>query len=247
MPKKKRKAVKKTTSSPIGIRAGKGMSFSYVPGQSPELVYLAEKDKVLARIMDEVGPIDVKLCDEFFPFMVHIVVEQLLSVKAANTIYARVESLCEERTFAEFRDEDASPVTPDAILGLTAEELRECGLSNTKTAAIQELAKRFSAGQFDIAELDQMEDAEVEKLVTSVKGLGPWSAKMVMMFALGREDMMPIEDAAFVNSYRKQYGKPDMTAKEIEKACECWKPYRSLGTRYLYKAIREVEPSADVN
>ena len=162
--------------------------------------------------------------DDPFRFLIHEIIEQMLSVKVGAIIFSRLEALCGE-------------ITPGHILLQTPELLRSTGMSTTKVEYIQIIAHAVRSGSLCLEELAGLPDEEVFKALTSIRGIGPWTAKMYLLFVLNRQNVLPVEDVAFQQSYRWLYKTVDVTPAAIMKKCQKWKPHSSIAARYLYRAL----------
>ena len=194
--------------------------------ESPAVRYLCERDERLSRLVAAVGSVDCLPPGESpFAFLVHEIAEQMLSVKAAERIFGRIKNLCPEG------------VTPDAILRLSLQQLRGCGVSSRKAASILSLASSVLSGELDLDTLEAMSDADVTAKLTSLRGIGNWTAKMYLIFVLDREDVLPHEDGAFLQAYRWLYQTSDCSRRAVETTCSAWKPHSSTAARFLYHAL----------
>jgi DNA-3-methyladenine glycosylase II len=149
-------------------------------------------------------------------------------VKAAASIWTRLQS-------AVVR------VTPERIANAPFELLRGCGLSNAKVLYVHSLANHFLENRAKIRKWPHMEDdAIIEELVT-IKGVGRWTAEMFLIFALGRPDVFPIDDLGLIKGIRRRYNRGEkMTAAELLAVGDSWRPYRSLGTWYMWRVLDPV-------
>ncbi len=192
---------------------------------TPSVQSLCRKDKRLAKVISMVGPISYVQHKDDYAFLVHEIIEQMLSIKAGKRIYDRLETRCGGR------------VTPEAISGLTDEEIRATGTSNAKVIYIRVLTNAVISGELNFSELESMPDKDIINKLTSLRGIGNWTAKMYLIFVLGRPDILPYEDGAFRQSYRWLYKTTDCRPSMIEKKCAKWKPYSSIAARYLYRVL----------
>ena len=194
---------------------------------SPEIQYLCKKDKRLAKVISLVGPIEYtpREVEDGYTFLVHEIIEQMLSIKAGRKIYSRLEELCNSR------------ISPEKISLLSIEDIRATGTSAAKAKYIQNVTKAVLSGNLDFSELEQLPDAEVMKKLTSIQGIGNWTAKMYLLFVLNRPDILPYEDGAFLQSYRWMYKTTDCTPNAVKKKCKKWSPYSSIASRYLYRVL----------
>lgn len=188
--------------------------------------YLCRKDKRLAKVIAAIGPICYEPhIDNPYPFLVHEIIEQMLSVKAGTKIYGRLEALC------------GGEVTPDSVNFLSDEQLKSIGTSNAKVSYIRNLTTAIEMGNLVLNDLPAMSDEQVTKKLTSIRGVGKWSAKMYLIFALDRQNVLPTEDVAFLQGYGWLYKTKDRSEEAVKKKCKKWSPYSSIAARYLYRAL----------
>ena len=191
------------------------------------LNHLKAADPVMAEIIERVGPYRPRKSPATFENLVRSIAYQQLHGKAAATIFGRLIEAA-----------GGSPLMPEKILALSIEQMRACGLSKQKLSYIRDLAEKTLAGDVNFAQLPDMPDQEVIEHLTRVKGIGPWSAQMFLMFALERPDVMPTLDFGINSAIRKAYRKRKMPkAKQILKISQCWSPYRSVACWYLWRYL----------
>lgn len=194
--------------------------------------HLRAADDALARIIDAVGPVDIELkkTRSLFGALAEAIVYQQLSGKAAATIYSR---LC-----ALFPGAKDGP-TPRHILSATDAQLRSAGLSRAKTAALRDLARHAEAGEIpSLAAARRMGDDEIVERLTRVRGIGRWTAEMLLIFRLGRGDVLPVHDYGVRKGFAVAYGKRKLPApKALEKHGARWRPYRTAASWYLWRAL----------
>lgn len=194
--------------------------------ESKPIQYLICKDKRLAKVISMVGDISyTPHSDDPYSFFIHEIIEQMMSIKAGQKIYNRLEILCNGN------------VTPDAISKLTNEQIRSTGTSNAKVSYIRNVTDAVNTGQLDFSALSSASDEEVIKTLTSLRGLGTWTAKMYLLFVLNRQDVLPYEDGAFLQSYRWLYKTDECSPSSVKKKCAKWRPYSSTAARYMYRAL----------
>ncbi|WP_255834590.1 DNA-3-methyladenine glycosylase [Kordiimonas sp. SCSIO 12603] len=182
-----------------------------------QLDKLAETDSNVKAAIELVDYPGERVNPQGLNTFVRVIMGQQLSVKAAASIWARVQALVGE-------DADAS-----AYAAQSDEALREAGVSRQKIKYLRSLCETIESGVLDIAALPHMDDEEAIKAITSVKGLGVWSAHMYLMFSLGRTDIWPVGDLAVRVGIGRIVGLEERpTEKEAEKLGERWKPYRSV-------------------
>lgn len=192
---------------------------------TPEVKYLCSKDKRLAKAISMVGTITYIPNNDGYAFLVHEIIEQMLSVKAGKKIYERLESLCRGQ------------VTPQTVSALSDEDIRSTGTSRAKVLYIRNVTDAVLSGYICSDDLEKMSDEAVIEKLTSLRGIGNWTAKMYLIFVLNRQDVLPFEDGAFLQSYRWLYKTIDSAPASVKKKCAKWKPYSSIAARYLYRVL----------
>lgn len=191
---------------------------------------LAAADARLAETIARVGPPTITLRpEEMLPALLRAIVGQQLSVKAAATIHGRVLDAYAPVGTLDLGAIEAAP--DDAI--------RACGLSRAKTAALRDLVARQQAGTLPSRDaLLTLSDAEVVRALTEVRGVGVWTAQMVLMFNLGRPDVWPAADLGIQEGYRVVSGlETRPTARELAPLGEPYAPWRSVAAWYLWRAV----------
>lgn len=185
--------------------------------------HLADVDPVMSGLIAEYGPGIVRTMPHGFASMVRIIVGQQLSTKAAASIFDRVNLLVKGK------------ITPGAITRLSDEQLRTAGLSRAKVVSVRDLAAKVSARRVSFRKVEQMTDDEVTAHLTQVKGIGPWSAQMYLMFVLGRPDIFAAGDLGIQNAVERHYGRRQL--KRLGRFCERWRPYRTVACWYLWRSL----------
>lgn len=193
---------------------------------TPSIQYLCKKDKRLAKVISMVGPITYTTHDDDpYAFLIHEIIEQMLSIKAGATIYNRLVDLCDGH------------LTPEAINSLSIEQIRSTGTSSTKASYIKGMTENVLSENLVFDDLIEMSDEAVFKKLLSLRGIGQWTAKMYLLFVLDRPDILPYEDVAFLQSFAWMYNSKDRSKESVIKKCAKWKPYSSIASRYLYRAL----------
>ena len=193
--------------------------------KSESVIFLCRKDKRLAKLIKLIGSVTYTPHDDPYKFLVHEIVEQMLSVKAGAKIFERVVNLC------------SGEITIQAIDDLTDEQLKSTGMSRNKVGYIRALNQSLSSKELVFDDLDYLSDDQVIKRLTVIKGIGTWTAKMFLIFVLNRDDILPFEDTAFLQAYRWLYKTEDLSKASITRKCKKWKPYSSVASRFLYRAL----------
>lgn len=192
---------------------------------SPEIQALCEADARLAFVIKHYGDLSYTPHSDPFAHIVESIIGQMLSNKVAEAIATRLYKLC------------GGEMAPASILSLDIPSLRSIGLSGQKAEYIMQMAELLDVepGFFD--KLTHLSDIDVIKELTSLRGIGPWSAKMHLIFVLDRLDVLPFEDGAFLQTYRWLYETGNVKPSSIIERCDMWKPYSSIASRYLYRAL----------
>jgi 3-methyladenine DNA glycosylase/8-oxoguanine DNA glycosylase len=193
--------------------------------------HLTEADKVLGQLIKKVGPCLWKPRTRRSPYeaLVQSVAYQQLNGTAAATIFGRVRALYPGRRFP----------SPQELLDTPDERLRGAGLSRAKVAAIKDIAASTIAGIVPTSRaIARMEDAVILSQLTTIRGVGPWTVEMLLMFKLGRADILPATDYGVRKGFALTYRRKDLpTPAELLAHGEIWRPYRSFAAWYLWRAL----------
>jgi DNA-3-methyladenine glycosylase II len=190
---------------------------------------LMRRDPRLAAVMKKAGRCCLPDSRSHEPFaaLVHVIMSQQLSGKAAETIYGRVRTLAV----------NSGGMTPAVMATLDADALRAAGVSRPKIKYLYDLAAHVGDGRLDLHALDGHPDEEVLARITAVKGLGRWSAEMFLMFRLNRPDIFPVDDLGIVKGMQKLFGmKRRPKPRTMLRLAEPWRPYRSIAAWYVWRA-----------
>lgn len=190
---------------------------------------LTGRDPVLGALIRQYGRCGLAKAQREDPFqaIVEAIVWQQLSGKAAATIFGRFLGL-----FPDGRFPTAEQVAPKSD-----EELRNIGFSRQKIGYLRDLCAKMKAGELPFDRLDEMTDDEVIEALTAVKGIGRWTAEMVLMFKLQRPDVLPVDDLGIVKAIRALYRlRKDPAPDRIRRIGEKWRPYRSIASWYLWQS-----------
>ncbi|HEU4760648.1 MAG TPA: hypothetical protein VFT91_11805, partial [Dehalococcoidia bacterium] len=195
------------------------MPLTYDPEAA--VAHLRRADPILARVIDSVGPFTMEPRDGSFRSLARAIFFQQLAGPAARAIMNRVLA-------ALSADEERFPA-PRQFLAATDEQLRGAGLSRQKTAYLRDLAEKFDSGQLAEDEFARLDDEEVIRRVSAVKGIGRWTAEMFLIFSLGRPDVLPVDDLGVRRGFQRTYSLADLaTPEEMRGLAEPWRPYRSV-------------------
>ena len=197
------------------------------------VTHLRQADPVMARIIDEVGPLAITRRSERFAALVRAIIFQQLAGRAAQTIFDRFVSSVGQGRFP----------TPEQVLATSDETMRAAGLSRGKMAYLRDLAEHVRDGKLNFHRFPRMDDDEVIADLTRVKGIGRWTAEMFLMFNLNRPDVLAVDDLGLRNGATRAYGKKSpVSAKELREMGESWRPYRTAASWYLWQGLRIITP-----
>jgi DNA-3-methyladenine glycosylase II len=202
------------------------MELTYDPDEAVKR--LCRADRQLGCVIKKAGPFTHRpeRLQNPFQALLRAIVYQQLSGKAAATIFSR---------FAQLH----SKLTPTAILDTSDERLRGVGMSRAKVAAVKDLSQKVLDGTVpSLARLKKMDDAEIVSRLVQVRGIGPWTVEMLLIFRLGRPDVLPVTDFGVRTGFMLTYATPDLpSAKELLSHAERWRPFRSVASWYMWRAV----------
>ncbi len=178
-------------------------------------------DSALAPLIEEHGPLDLSPADDIFERFVVSIIRQQVSIDAAAAI--------RERLF------ERVDITPATIRAAESDSFREAGLSAAKVEYVKAVAERFTEREYDRAYFTDLTDEEVLAELTDIHGVGSWTAKMFLLFCLGRPDVFPVEDLGIRNGMHAVVD-ADLTRAEMRERANEWRPYRSYASLYLWRA-----------
>ncbi len=206
------------------------MSLTYEPAAA--IAHLSAVDPVMGDLIARVGAFTLtpELTQSPFHALMCAIVYQQLSGKAAGTILGRVLALMPK---------GRGRPRPEDLLAINDERLRAAGLSGNKLLALRDLAAKAQDGTVPtLAALRRLSDAEIIERLTAVRGIGVWTVEMLLLFRLGRSDLLPVADLGVQKGYQLTYRKRALpTAKQLLKAGEPWRPFRSVASWYLWRAV----------
>lgn len=186
-----------------------------------EIEHLRAKDRKLGEAIEEIGPIKREVYPELFPALVKSIVGQQISTKAQATVWKRMQDRFE-------------PFTPEVLADTAVEELQGCGISMRKATYIYEMVHQIMAGNVDLDAFHSMSDAEVCTELTKLKGVGIWTAEMLLTFSLQRPDIVSFGDLAIQRGMRMLYRHREITPKLFAKYKKRYSPYGTVASMYLW-------------
>jgi DNA-3-methyladenine glycosylase II len=188
--------------------------------------HLAKQDPVLARIITRPCPFPLYGKADLYADLLQAIVSQQLSVKAADTIFARFLDLFPGRRPA-----------PARLLALRSEKLRAAGVSRQKAGYLKAVARFERDGGLAPGRLRDLDDEQVIEHLTRIRGVGRWTAEMLLMFSLHRPDVFPVDDLGIQQAMRRLYGlsgEGPRFKRRLQTIAEAWRPCRTLACRYLW-------------
>jgi DNA-3-methyladenine glycosylase II len=183
------------------------------------------QDEKMRFLIQKHGSPQPGVVQDIYPYLVESIIYQQLSIKAAAKIFERFIQLN-----GHFPD-------PAELLELTPEQMRSAGISGQKAGYLHHIARHFSMEAVQSIQWDQLDDEEITRQLTGIKGVGRWTAKMVLMFGLHRPDVFPFEDLGIQIGMKKIYDIQEEGKEFITKICniaEAWRPYRSFGSKLIW-------------
>ncbi|MDY6029983.1 MAG: DNA-3-methyladenine glycosylase 2 family protein [Acidaminococcaceae bacterium] len=186
-----------------------------------ELAYLKAKDKKLAAVIEKIGYIERKVDSDMFSSVIHHIIGQQISTAAQRSVWNR---LCSK----------LGAVEADGILLLGREELRSVGMSYKKAEYISDFAAKIKDGVFDISSLETLDDAAVVKELTSLKGVGVWTAEMLLIFCLQRPDVVSYGDLGILRGLRMLYRHKKIDREKFLRYRKRYSPYGTVASFYLW-------------
>lgn len=175
----------------------------------------------MAEVIDKIGVVRRRVIPDVFAALVHSIVGQQISTKAHESIWRKVE-------------ETVGEVSPKNILAISPELLQSVGISFRKVEYIRDAARRFESGEFDVLSFDSMSDEQVIEKLTQLKGVGVWSAEMLMLFSMQRPDVLSFGDLAILRGLRMIYHHRRIDRRLFEKYRRRFSPCNSVASLYLW-------------
>jgi len=187
-----------------------------------ELEALKKKDKKLAAAIERIGMIERGINKDIFSALIGSIISQQISNKAAATVKNRLISLCEE-------------ITPEQIHNTDIADIQKCGMSMRKARYIKKAGEAAYTDALDFAALKNMPDDEVIKQLSALPGIGVWTAEMLLIFSLGRRDVLSFGDLAIRRGICNLYGHKTLTKEQFMRYKKRYSPYGSIASIYLWE------------
>lgn len=192
------------------------------------LMTLARIDVRLARAIELTGPVPLRRKPPGYPALTEIILSQMVSKASANALWRKLELA-------------AGEINPAAVLELSDEQLRTAGLSRAKAETLRRVGQAVIAGELDLEHLCALEGREAIKRLTSIKGLGPWTAEVYLLFCAGHPDIFPAGDVALQSAAAHMLGlEARPQTKVLAGLAERWSPWRGVAARLLWAYYAQV-------
>ncbi len=186
-----------------------------------EIDYLKSRDKKLAECIDKIGIIQREVDEDLFSAVVHQIVGQQISSKALTTIWQRMQT-------------NLGIIKAENVNKANLQQLQSCGISFRKAEYIKDFASQVADGKISLTDIKDMSDEQVIKALVSVKGIGVWTAEMILLFCLERPNVFSFDDLAILRGLRMVYHHRKIDKKLFEKYRRKFSPYCSVASLYLW-------------
>lgn len=197
------------------------MKVLYFEYGQEEMEYLKSKDKHLAEVIDRIGKIERTVNPDLFSALINAIVGQQISTKAQQTVWKRMHNLLGE-------------ITPISILNRSKEDLQGIGLSFRKVDYIRNIAQKVADKELDLEALHGMNDEDLCAELSNLKGIGKWTAEMIMLFSMQRKNILSDGDLAILRGMRMLYHHRKITNEKFQKYWRRYSPYASIASLYLW-------------
>ncbi|NLJ41556.1 MAG: DNA-3-methyladenine glycosylase 2 family protein [Clostridiales bacterium] len=191
-----------------------------------EIQYLKESDSKLGEAIDRIGMIRREIIPDLFTALIRNIVAQQISSAAASTVWSRLKD-----RFGE--------IDPERIANTTLEDIQACGMSMRKAEYIQGIGQAVFRGELDLSALEGLPDNKVIKALSSLRGVGVWTAEMLLIFSMQRPDIVSWGDLAIRRGMMTLYGLETLDKKQFDKYRKAYTPYGSVASLYLWHISRQ--------
>ena len=199
--------------------------------ENHKAIQFLRKDPKMDQIIEQVGEYNIKITKNRYQSLVEAIIAQQLSGYAADSILKRFKKL--------YKSKFPKPVD---VIKTSNPKLRSVGLSKMKISYIKDLSKKIESNELKIRSFSSKDDEYIIQQLTSVKGIGRWTAEMFLIFSLGRQDVLPVGDLGLKKGIQLMHSLKELPKeKEIEEFAESWRPYRTIATWYLWKSLQKFD------
>ncbi|MNM76542.1 DNA-3-methyladenine glycosylase [compost metagenome] len=187
-----------------------------------EINFLKKKDPMLGAAMEQMGKVEREVIPDLFTALVYAIVGQLISVKAVNTIWSRMQ-------------DQLGDISPSNLSRQSVDSIQKCGITMKKATSINHLAKLIHQGEFSLDELHSLSNHEVIAKLMTLNGVGKWTAEMLLINSMERSDIVSYGDIAIRRGMMKLYSLDSLTKKEFDLYKNNYSPYGSVASIYLWE------------
>jgi len=191
-----------------------------------ELEYLKKKDKKLGAAIERIGRIEREVIPNLFTALINSIVGQQISAKAAVTVWNRIQDCL-------------GVITPESICVATLESIQQCGLSTRKAGYIKGIGEAVLEGRLSLSEFQGLSDDEIIERLSSLNGIGKWTAEMLLIFSMERPNVVSWGDLAIQRGMINLYGLKELTKEQFAKYVKRYSPYGSVASLYLWELSKE--------
>lgn len=191
--------------------------------------HLSKRDRVMKKLIPQFGEARLQSRGDAFTTLARSIVGQQISVKAAQSVWDKFAALMSGPSYA---------IDPTLVLAQETPSLRAVGLSTRKAEYLRDLAKHFAEGEVHVSQWQHMDDEAIIDELVAIRGIGRWTAEMFLIFHLMRPNVLPLDDLGLLKGISNSYfsGEP-VSRAEARELGECWAPYRSVATWYLWRSL----------
>ncbi|MBD3919251.1 DNA-3-methyladenine glycosylase 2 family protein [Paenibacillus sp. PR3] len=191
-----------------------------------EIDYLKQADPELGIVIDRLGKLEREIIPDLFTALVNAVVSQLISVKAAQTVWGRMQ-------------QKFGAITPEQLANHSPDDIQSCGMSMKKAICIHTIARSISAGEWDIDALLGLPDEEVIRQLSGLNGIGRWTAEMLLIHSMERPDVVSWGDIAIRRGMMRLYNLSELPRQSFEEYRRRYSPYGTVASIYLWALSSE--------
>ena len=198
------------------------MDIEYYKYGKKEIDYLKDRDLRLGLAIEKIGMIKREVNPDLFSALISSIIGQQISTKAASTVESRLIEIVGE-------------ITPESIYNLEREDIQKCGMSNRKAGYIKGIAELVLSDTMDFNSLYDLDDEEFIRELTKIKGVGEWTAEMLLIHSLQRQDVLSYKDLGIRRGIERLYGIEELSKEEFKKFQNIYSPYGTVASIYLWE------------
>lgn len=187
-----------------------------------ELNYLKNQDPIFAEAIQHIGPIKRRVNPDLFSALIETIISQQISNESAKTVSRRLKEL-------------VGKLAPKTLVEATIDDIQQCGMSFRKAGTIQHISELFATKVFDVEQLINLDDESFINEITKIKGVGSWTAEMLLIHSLQRKDIISYKDLAVRRGMNRIYGFDDVTIEEFNVLRKRYSPYATIASLYLWE------------